>query len=81
MPRLEAAGAQDLFAPAGTPREIVGKLNAEVAEITKQRDMQERWTQTPLSLRDNKTEQFAAWLADQLTQWGKLIPEADIKTG
>jgi len=65
VPGLEAAGAQGLFASTGTSREIVRKLNAEVAEIIKQGDIQERWMQMALSLLDNPPEQFAAWLADQ----------------
>ncbi len=32
-----------------------------------------------LSPLDNTPEQFAAWLAHQSEQWGKLIREADIK--
>lgn len=79
VPGFEAVGAQGLFAPAGTPREIVRKLNTEVAEIIKQADMQERWTQMALSALDNTPEQFEAWLSDQSEQWGKLIREAGIK--
>jgi len=79
VPGFEAVGAQGLFAPAGTPPEILRKLNAEVAGIIRQADIQERWTQMALSALDNTPEQFAAWLADQSTQWGKLIREADIK--
>jgi tripartite-type tricarboxylate transporter receptor subunit TctC len=79
VPGFEAVGAQGLFAPAGTPPEIVRKLNAEVAGIIKLADIQERWTQMALSPLDNTPEQFAAWLADQSVQWGKLIREADIK--
>lgn len=79
VPGFEAVGAQGLFAPAGTPPEIVRKLNAEVAGIIKQADIQERWTQMVLSPLDNTPEQFALWLADQSLQWGKLIREAHIK--
>ena len=79
VPGFEAVGAQGLFAPAGTPPEIVRKLNAEVAGIIKQTDIQERWTQMVLSPLDNTPEQFALWLADQSLQWGKLIREGDIK--
>ena len=79
VPGFEAVGAQGLFAPAGTPPEIVRKLNAEVAAIIRLADIQERWTQMALSPLDNTPEQFAAWLADQSAQWGKLIREADIK--
>jgi tripartite-type tricarboxylate transporter receptor subunit TctC len=76
---FEAVGAQGLYAPAGTTPEYVRKLNAEVAAIIKQPDMQERWTQMALSALDNTPEQFAAWLAEQADQWGKLIRDGGIK--
>ena len=76
---FEAVGAQGLFAPAGTPPEIVRKLNAEVASIIKQPDMQERWTQMALSAVDNTPEQFSVWLGEQSEQWGRLIKEASVK--
>lgn len=79
VPGFEAVGAQGLFAPAATPPEIVRKINAEVAGIIKQADIQERWMQMALSPLDNTPEQFAVWLADQSAQWGKLIRDADIK--
>lgn len=76
---FEAVGAQGLFAPAGTPREIIRKLNAELADIIKQTDVQERWTQMALAASDNTPEQFAVWLGEQSEQWSRLIREADIK--
>lgn len=78
-PGFEAVGAQGLFAPAGTPREIVRKLHAELTDIIKQPDVQERWTQMALSASANTPEQFAVWLSEQSEQWGRLIHEADIK--
>jgi tripartite-type tricarboxylate transporter receptor subunit TctC len=79
VPGFEAVGAQGLFAPAGTPPDIVRKLNTEVAAIIRQADMQERWTQMALSAFDNTPEQFAMWLAEQSDQWGRLIREAGVK--
>jgi tripartite-type tricarboxylate transporter receptor subunit TctC len=79
LPGFEAVGAQGLFAPAGTPPDIVRKLNTEVAAIIRQPDMQERWTQMALSAFDNTPEQFAVWLAEQSDQWARLIKEAGVK--
>ena len=79
LPGFEAVGAQGLYAPAGTSPEYARKLNAEVAAIIRQPDMQERWTQMALSAYDNTPEQFSVWLAEQAADWGKLIREAGIK--
>ncbi len=79
LPGFEAVGAQGLYAPAGTSPEYVRKLNAEVAAIIRQPDMQERWNQMALTAYDNTPEQFAGWLAEQSEQWGRLIREAGVK--
>ncbi len=79
LPGFEAVGAQGLFAPAGTPPDIIRKLNAEVAALIRLPDMQERWNQMALSAYDNTPEQFAVWLAEQSEQWAKLIKEAGVK--
>jgi tripartite-type tricarboxylate transporter receptor subunit TctC len=79
LPGFEAVGAQGLYAPAGTSTDYVRKLNAEVAAIIRQPDMQERWNQMALTAYDNTPEQFAGWLAEQSDQWGKLIREAGVK--
>ncbi len=79
LPGFEAVGAQGLYAPAGTSPEYARKLNAEVAAIIRQPDMQERWNQMALTAYDNTPEQFSAWLAEQLEQWGKLIRDAGVK--
>ena len=79
LPGFEAVGAQGLYAPAGTSPDYARKLNAEVAAIIKQPDMQERWTQMAITALDNTPEQFSAWLGEQAEQWGRLIKEAGIK--
>jgi tripartite-type tricarboxylate transporter receptor subunit TctC len=79
LPGFEAVGAQGLYAPAGTSPDYARKLNAEVAAIIKQPDIQERWTQMALTAFDNTPEQFSAWLGEQAEQWGRLIKEAGVK--
>ena len=79
LPGFEAVGAQGLYAPAGTSPDYARKLNAEVAAIIRQGDMQERWMQMALTAFDNTPEQFGVWLAEQSDQWGKLIREAGVK--
>jgi tripartite-type tricarboxylate transporter receptor subunit TctC len=76
---FEAVGAQGVFAPAGTPPEVIRKLNTAIAALIRQPDLQERWTQMALTAFENSPEQFASWLAEQTDQWGRLIREANIK--
>jgi len=76
---FESIAGQGLFAPAGTPRDIVLKLNAEVNAIIKSSEMQEQWTKMGIERADQSPEQFAAWLAKESDQWAVLIRTVGIK--
>jgi tripartite-type tricarboxylate transporter receptor subunit TctC len=67
-----------LLAPAGTPREIVARLNAEVTQI-----LNAEQTRNMLSLRGIEAtpgtpEQFAALIAADLARWQKVVATARI---
>jgi tripartite-type tricarboxylate transporter receptor subunit TctC len=76
---FESIAGQGLFAPAGTPRDIIVKLNAEVNAIIKSPAMQERWTQMGIDRVEETPEQFASWLAKESDQWALLIRTVGIK--
>ncbi len=71
--------AQAVFAPAGTPRETVQKLNAAIAAVLRQPEVAERMKQQGLEPHDNTPEQFAAWIEQQSRQWAKVIRDAGVK--
>jgi tripartite-type tricarboxylate transporter receptor subunit TctC len=79
LPGFESIAAQGVFAPAGTPREIVTRLNAEIARIIKLPDVQARWAQLGAEPLDNTPQQFAAWLDSEAIKWGKVIQESGAK--
>jgi tripartite-type tricarboxylate transporter receptor subunit TctC len=76
---FESIAGQGLFAPAGTPRDIVTKLNAEVNAIIKSSQMQEQWTKMGIDRAEESPEQFAAWLANESDKWAKIIRANNIK--
>ena len=76
---FESIAGQGLFAPAGTPRDIVARLNTEVNAIIKLPETQDRWTQMGIDRVENTPEQFAAWLAREYDQWALLIRTVGIK--
>ena len=76
---FESIAGQGLFAPAGTPRDIVSKLNAEVNAIIKTKEMQEQWTKMGIDRADESPEQFAAWLAKESDKWAAIIRANNIK--
>jgi tripartite-type tricarboxylate transporter receptor subunit TctC len=76
---FEAIAGQGLFVPAGTPRDIVVKLNTEVNAIIAAPEMRERWTAMGIDRVENTPEQFSAWLARESDEWAALIRKQGIK--
>ena len=76
---FESIAGQGLFAPAGTPREIVIKLNADVNAIIAMPEMKDRWTQMGIDRVENTPDQYAAWLRRESDQWAVLIRTVGIK--
>src|SRR6266702_3368581 len=79
LPKLVVVNWYALLAPAGTPRAIVERLNAESVKAMNAPDTRERLAGLggePLSA---TPEQTAALLKAEYEQWGKVIREAGIK--
>jgi tripartite-type tricarboxylate transporter receptor subunit TctC len=68
-----------LLAPAGTPREIVLRLNAEAVRAMHAADVRERLEALGGEPMSGSPEDAAAFLKKEYEQWGKVIREAGIK--
>jgi tripartite-type tricarboxylate transporter receptor subunit TctC len=79
LPGFEVINWIGLFAPAGTPPEIVAKWNAEVQKVMAAPDVQKRLEIEGSSFRPTTPEQFAAFVRGEASKWQKLIPEMGIK--
>lgn len=68
-----------LFAPAGTPKEIVGKLNGEVTKVMQMPDVQQRFRDLGIQMVGGSPDQFAAFIRAEATKWGKLVRDSGAK--
>ena len=68
-----------LYAPAGTPKEIVARLNAEVVKILAQPDVQKRMLESGIVAAPRSPEQLAAYQDAETGKWAKVIKDANIK--
>jgi tripartite-type tricarboxylate transporter receptor subunit TctC len=69
-----------IFGPAGMPKEIVERLNAELQLVLAEKDTQDKLGQLGFEVWPSKTpEEFAQYVRDQLTHWGSLIRQAGVK--
>ena len=68
-----------VLAPAGTPADIVGTLNAEFAKVMQQPDMKARMAGEGAEPIAGTPAQFAAYLEVEIRKWAKIIRESGIR--
>ena len=88
VPTLEENGIKHVdggphfgfYAPAATPREVIAKVNAEVAKAMQHPPVAERFKALAVNVAEPMTpEQFAAYVRGEHAKYAKLIPELGIK--
>jgi tripartite-type tricarboxylate transporter receptor subunit TctC len=68
-----------ISAPAGTPPEVVAKLDAAIAEALKDPELRERLTKQGTQIFYKPTDEFAAYLAKDAERMLDLIESADMR--
>jgi tripartite-type tricarboxylate transporter receptor subunit TctC len=81
LPGFEAYEWQGVFAPTGTPPEIVQKLNAGLNTVVRQPEVAERLKQLNVETRGNTSEEFRAFVAAEIEKWSRVVREANIRLG
>lgn len=76
LPGFESIAAQGVFAPKGTPREVVNKINRDIARIIQMPDVRARWSQLGADPIDNTPAQFADWLDSEAVKWTKIVKDS-----
>jgi tripartite-type tricarboxylate transporter receptor subunit TctC len=67
-----------LVAPAGTPREVIQKLNAEVLKILAMPDVRERFLTQGVEPLGSTPEQFGEHIRAQMAKWDKVVRDAGV---
>ena len=68
-----------VLAPAGTPREIVQRLNVEIVKILQSPDVKERFLKQGVDVQTGTPEQFDAFVKSEVARWAKVIKDAGIR--
>ena len=70
---------QGVLVPAGTPPEIVARLNAEIVKALQTREVREGYARLGVDVLANTPEQFAAYLRQEQAKWSNIVKDAGIK--
>ncbi len=79
FPGFEAVPWFGLMAPAGTPAEIVQRLNRETLRVLALPDVRKRFSDLGLDVLGGTPAEFTAVMEREIPQWAKVIRQAGIK--
>ena len=80
LPGFDVASWQMYAAPAGTPRDIVAKLNADLRSILDLPDMKEQISKSGmLPLEPGSVEQLQGFMKSEISRWSDVVRKAGIE--
>jgi len=79
LPGFEVSTWQAVFAPAGTPREIVQKLNAEIVKAMALPDIREKFVSFGTDAASSTPEELGRFLAAEVAKIGKIAKDVGAK--
>jgi tripartite-type tricarboxylate transporter receptor subunit TctC len=74
----EATNWFGIFAPAKTPREIVGRVNSEIDKVIRGPDLKERFANESLEVVGGPPDSFRAFVREEIDKYAKVIAAARI---
>jgi tripartite-type tricarboxylate transporter receptor subunit TctC len=80
VPGFEAKSWFGLVAPAGTPPDVIRKINKDVTKVILDAAFAEKYLATQgLEPIVGTPEQFATFISAEMVKWGKVVKDANIK--
>jgi tripartite-type tricarboxylate transporter receptor subunit TctC len=76
VPGFEATTWFAIFAPAGTPRDVVARLNTEMQRVFKLPDVQEKLRTLGLEPWISTPEELARFQATEIVKWAKVVKDS-----
>ena len=73
VPGFEMAPWWGLFAPAGTPPEVVTRLNTETVRILALPDIKANYANLGMTAVSSTPEEFSAYVQDEIVRWAKVV--------
>ncbi|HEY8670315.1 MAG TPA: tripartite tricarboxylate transporter substrate-binding protein, partial [Terriglobales bacterium] len=68
-----------LHVPAGTPKAIIAKLNAEIGKIRDEPDIHQRLITLDFTPEGGTPEQFGEYVRADIARWEKVVKETGVK--
>ena len=79
LPGFEVSTWYGLFAPKGTPPEIVARMTKEVRAAMQTASIKEAWERNGSDVPDVTGPEFAKLVSSEVERWRKVVNEANVK--
>jgi tripartite-type tricarboxylate transporter receptor subunit TctC len=79
VPGYDASNWLALLAPSGTPKEIVQRLNSEIAKLMAQPDVQKSLFDAGVQVSLSTPEELSHLMLEDQKKWGKVVKDAGIQ--
>ena len=79
LPGYEAVAWYGVFAPDGTPREVVARLNADIVKIVNAPDVRELFLKQGAESYSTSPDEFAKVVARDVAKWAKVVKASGAK--
>ncbi len=79
LPRVTGSVWYGLMAPAGTPKEIIAKLNAEANRALAMQEVKDRLPAAGMQAAGGTPEEFGKFIRAELDKWGPIVKAAGVK--
>lgn len=76
---VEIRDWQGVVAPAGTPRELIARLHAEITRAIAMPEVKQRFERFGMEAAGAGPEEFRAYIRSELRRWAKIVHDAGIK--
>ena len=76
---FESVAPYALFAPAGTPADIIAMINREVNAVLLRPDVRDKLAEQGIEVSGSTPEALAATVKTEIAKWAKVIKDGDIK--
>ena len=79
FPKFPIVPWAGMVGPAKMPKEVVERLNRELNTVLKRPEVRESLAKQAFAARGSSTDEFGAYVKEQLDVWGKAIRDANIQ--
>ena len=79
LPGFETGSWQGMLAPAGTPREIIDRLNAEIRRILATPELRKQLTDQGTEVRAGPPEELGRFIQREIPRWAAVVKKSGVK--